>query len=111
MLSTHLRNLFLSALVVGSFVLGACAEEEEDPDYAAANVAACQNWLDTLEGLECWDAAYDPMIDCQATYGGTSTCDISEYFDCVSASYTCENGAVSYDATAFTACADLANCG
>lgn len=107
---TTLRNIALSALVIGSVVLGACAGESEDPDFGAANVQACNDYLDTITGLDCWDDNFDPMIDCEATYSGTTACDISEYFDCVGATYSCDQGVISVDAVAAQECASLANC-
>src|SRR5690606_3466709 len=110
MISTPLRNIILSALVASSVALGACAEEEE-PDFGAANVAGCNNYIDTLTGLSCWDDAFDPMIDCEATYAGTTTCDISEYFDCIAATYECDaSGTLAVDAAAAGECASLATC-
>jgi hypothetical protein len=79
-------------------------------DFGSANVAACNDYLDTLMALPCWDPIYDPMIDCQAIYGGVTTCDISEYFDCIAATYSCADGTLTVDAEAAQACASLATC-
>jgi hypothetical protein len=80
-------------------------------DFGSANVSACNDYLSTLMGLSCWDPIFDPMIDCQAIYGGVTTCDISDYFDCIAATYTCVDGTISVDATAAAECASLATCG
>jgi len=87
MLSTHLRNLFLSALVVGSVVLGACAEEE-DPSFD--NQAACENWVETYNALDCTAGAQaDPATIC----GGytDTTVDCSAIFNCWADNMACED--------------------
>jgi hypothetical protein len=60
---------------------------DDDDDGAVDNVAACENLMETLNGLECVADDYDWGWDCEI-YGDT-TCDISEYFDCLADGYTC----------------------
>ncbi len=68
---------------------------------AKDNVGACKDLYATLNGLDCiGDATLDDSA-CDA-YKDT-TCDISEYFDCLAAGYVCINGVL--DATEASKCA------
>lgn len=96
----RLSVLFLASML--AVVVGACGGSA-----GADNVAACKSWV---ESAKC--GAVDPStqgVDCNA-YENT-TCDISEYFDCLTPKYSCVNGM--YDTTKLATsgeCASKATC-
>lgn len=86
MLSTHLRNLFLSALVVGSVVLGACSEE--DPSFD--NKGACENFIESYNALDCTaDVQIDPSTVCGGYTDTTVNC--SAIFNCWADNLECQD--------------------
>ena len=109
-----MRKIIFSTLTVLTFSLGflaGCADDEED---SFDNVSACQNYVDSLE---CGD--FDPSTIygstfCEDTYGGLTTCDISDYFNCLADNTECiEDDPVLgdyLDQSGTTDCASLANC-
>ncbi len=64
------------------------------------NVASCKDVYATINGLDCIGSTTLDDSVCDA-YKDT-TCDISEYFDCLSAGYKCTNGVI--DATEAAKC-------
>jgi hypothetical protein len=59
---------------------------------AADNVAACKSFV---EKVKCGTVDISSQVNCDA-YSAT-TCDISDYFDCLATKYVCVDG--SYDQT------------
>lgn len=51
------------------------------------NVASCEEFV---KKVKCGSVDITKQVDC-STYGAT-TCDISEYFNCLSTKYVCSNG-------------------
>lgn len=94
-----MKKVLLFAAVSAS-LLSACG--------GADNVAACNTWK---EKVKCGSssATLDSAINCSA-YANTA-CDISDYFDCLSTAYVCQNGM--YDSTKLanaSSCASKAVC-
>lgn len=90
------KSLFTGALI--ALALSACG--------GADNVAACKRWK---EAVKCGTSSAVDAINCEA-YANT-TCDISDYFDCLSTAYVCMNG--QYDSSKLgnaSACASKAVC-
>jgi hypothetical protein len=67
------------------------------------NVAACN---DLVDSLECGGADLGQYVPCDS-YAQT-TCDFSDYFQCLEDEFTCTDGA--FDPTAWMGCASLATC-
>jgi hypothetical protein len=65
------------------------------------NVAACE---DFVKKVKCGSIDITNQVDC-STYGAT-TCDISEYFNCLSTKYVCSNGM--YDTTKLASAGECA---
>ena len=57
------------------------------------NYGACQDYVKTVNDLECIGGASLPESTCDG-YKNSTTCDVSEYFDCVSSHYVCKDGAL-----------------
>ncbi len=117
--SLHLRSFILALTVVSSsLVLSACGGDDDggSQDFGAANVAACEAYFDDVAALDCVPAGTfdDQKAMCQSTYEGVTTCDISDYFDCVAATYSCVDMAgvsvLTVDQAALNECASLASC-
>jgi hypothetical protein len=107
MISTHLRSLCLSAIVVSCpVVVGACIyntyDDDGDGDGADAadstetgapsfdNQAACEAWVGAYNQLECTSGAQlDPATTCSG-YTDT-TVDCSVVFDCWTDNMMCED--------------------
>ena len=79
---------------------------------AADNQAACEGWVQQVNSLECYmgSTQLDPGSSC-SSYGST-TCDISDYFDCLTANTQCMDvaGMSLPDSSGTASCASLANC-
>ena len=91
-----MRNLIVSVVSVVALSLVGCGTD---------NVGACNRWK---EKVKCGTLNVD-AVNCDL-YKNT-TCDISEYFDCLSGAYVCTNG--QYDMSKMqnaTACASKAVC-
>jgi hypothetical protein len=74
-------NRLISLAVVGLVACGGAAKK---------NVAACEDFIASLDcGAFDFSSIY-PDGFCEDTYGET-TCDISEYFTCLTDGATCEN--------------------
>ncbi|HVI02660.1 MAG TPA: hypothetical protein VM869_28335 [Enhygromyxa sp.] len=80
------------------------------PDLGESNVEACNDFVDGLEALPCWDPSHDPMFDCEANYGDLTTCDLGPYFECVLSAYSCVDGTLHGDVDVANACSSLAEC-
>jgi hypothetical protein len=72
------------------------------------NVAACEDYVATFACGSADVSAITGAIDC--TVYEDTTCDISEYFTCLSDSYTCEGDTLTPDADKLATCGDLAVC-
>ena len=92
-----MRKMILLGGLLGGLV--ACANAGE------ANVAACEDWV---ASMECGDTDYSTLVTC-SSYSET-TCDISEYFDCLSDNTTCDEDLGVADTTGWADCTDLAVC-
>lgn len=92
-----MRSMPLVVLLLGGLSLacaagGDCAEDEvevdgdcvaeEDLDYSAANVAACEDWVDSA------DCRVRDEVDCSAY--DFYNCDLGGYFDCLEDHTTCD---------------------
>ena len=73
---------FLSLLTVTA--MGGCGGGSDKTD----NVAACKAFV---AKVKCGDVDISTQVDCDL-YANT-TCDISDYFDCLETKYVCVNGA------------------
>lgn len=91
------------ALLAGLLLTAACAETFD-------NVAACEDWLDAAAFQACGEVDPSTVVDC-AIYEDVRICDVSDYFTCLSDSYTCDTGGetpvAAWDAQG---CAPLATC-
>lgn len=77
--------------------------DDDDDDPGAANVTACEEFLDEVS---CGDFDFNTVVDC-SIYKQT-TCDISDYFDCLSDELTCTDGVA--DTSGWASCVDEAEC-
>jgi hypothetical protein len=108
MSKTTLNALFAAATFsIIAVATSACGGTERTAaSVGAANVEACE---DLVASLRCGNVDVRGQIPCNQ-YAST-TCDISEYFDCLATKYVCRNG--TWDtaklATA-SQCADKAVC-
>jgi hypothetical protein len=93
-------------LVLGAVVCIGCGAETKSA--GAANRAACEDYNDQLESLDC-DAS-GATQDCEV-YDQTS-CDISDYFDCLAEKTECTEvaGQKTIDQTKALECAAMAEC-
>lgn len=98
-----LRNFNLTpalAIVLFSaflaFSIGGCGTD---------NVAACEDWLDTVS---CGTYDFSTNVDC-SIYEETD-CDIADYFDCLSDNTTCDETLGMPDTQGWTSCSSLALC-
>jgi len=86
--------------------------EEDDRDgntsgsVGEANVAACEDWI---ASMECGDTDFAALVYCDA-YAQTA-CDISDYFDCLAAETECDEETGVIDTSDWLNCLDLAECG
>ena len=93
------HGLYFAAFVTaGSVLLAACG----GPD----NVAACQAYVDKVNTLDCYQGA-SFAFDC-SMYDQAS-CDISEYFDCLTSNTKCDASGVP-DVAGTTECVSKAAC-
>jgi hypothetical protein len=78
-----------------------------DDDRPSANRGACEAYVSAWNALPCTDAAarLDAVVACPDTLDATS-CDATEYFDCLATSVRCQSiGGVSLpDAQAIAGC-------
>lgn len=72
---------------------------------AADNVGACEDWV---AAMQCGEYDYSTVVDC--TIYEETTCDISDYFDCLTENTTCDEATGIPDTTGWTSCYDLASC-
>ncbi len=71
----------------------------------AQNVAACEEWL---ASMSCGDTDYSTLVSCDAYE--EITCDVSDYFDCLTENTTCDEDLGVADLTGWTVCTDYAVC-
>lgn len=71
----------------------------------ADNVAACEDWIDSTS---CGSTDVSTLIDCNI-YEETS-CDIADYFDCLTDNTSCDEATSMVDTTGWTSCLSLAQC-
>lgn len=91
-----MRRLLLAILPVIALGLSACG---------ADNVKSCNDWK---AKVACGSVSPD-AINCEAY--ANSTCDISDYFDCLADAYVCENGSYNTEKLqTASACASKATC-
>ena len=69
------------------------------------NVEACDDWL---ASMACGDTDFSGLIDC-GVYEET-TCDVSDYFTCLSDNTTCDEDAGIADTTGWADCVSKASC-
>jgi hypothetical protein len=82
-----MKKVFAIVLVsVFAFAMVACGDD--DSGSSVDNVAACNDLVDTLNGLDC-ASGYDWGIDCNLYSADSYPCDIAEYFNCLSDATTC----------------------
>ena len=84
--------------------------EDEDDDASGAddeapvdNVDACEAWVDAYE---CGGFDIGQSLNCDLY--ADATCDLSDYFDCLTDNTSCTNGFP--DTSGWPACVDLATC-
>jgi len=86
-------------MIVGALVMAsACSKGKK-------NVAACEDWL---ASMSCGDTDYTTLVSCDA-YEET-TCDISEYFDCLTENTTCDEDLGVADMSGWTECTSYTTC-
>jgi len=93
-----LRRFSILGLFIG---LGFGAVACTGPD----NVASCNEWL---ESASCGDFDFSASVDC-SVYENTD-CDISEYFECLTANTSCDEGTGVPDVSGWGQCAAKATC-
>ena len=91
------RKTLLGIVATATLALGLAACGGTD------NVAACNDWL---EASSCGETDFSQFVNCSA-YENTS-CDISDYFDCLTTNTTCTDGVA--DTSGWSACAAEATC-
>jgi len=91
--------LLLSCLFVfgGLAVLTSCD--------SADNVASCEAWVDSVS---CGTTDFSTLVNC-SVYEET-TCDISDYFTCLTDNGTCDEATGVYDSSGWAQCASQATC-
>ncbi len=67
------------------------------------NVAACEEWVDSMS---CGTTNFAAAANCEAFE--STTCDISEYFECLSSHTTCTDGTP--DMSGWAQCVSKASC-
>jgi hypothetical protein len=114
------RTRIFTALVFAGLLV-ACGGDDGNPSGPSGqeaigggaesidNVAACNAWLDSLEGCGDFDAS--TVIDC-STYDTLTACDITPYFDCLTQNFKCSDvgGTQVPDTSGWQQCLDKANC-
>lgn len=92
------RSGLQTTLVLGVTLAAAlgCSGLMDSPE-AASNRAACQAWVDHMNGLECNLLTYDRSEMCQGA--DASPADMARYFDCVREHSRCDGGALISDVT------------
>jgi hypothetical protein len=96
----------LALLLVSVFAVAMIGCGDDDGGGAADNVGACEDWL---AAMDCGTTDFSSLVDCNA-YANT-TCDISDYFQCLTDGTTCDEATGVVDMTGWADCADLASCG
>jgi hypothetical protein len=76
-----------------------------DSSIGEVNVAACEDWL---SAMECGDTDFSQLVSCDV-YVNTS-CDISDYFDCLAEETSCDEETGIVDTSEWLNCIDLAEC-
>lgn len=83
-------------MAVMTFCIGGCG---------ADNVVACEDWIDEMS---CGSTDFSALVDCNI-YEETS-CDIADYFGCLSDNTTCDEATGMTDTMGWASCASLALC-
>jgi hypothetical protein len=90
-----------------------CEEPSDPPETppstpGAANLAACERYLDGFACCDPAEVAELAQTDCEAFL---DDCDISAYFECLAEGYDCDDqGALVADPAELQTCSDLAVC-
>jgi hypothetical protein len=88
---------------LGTIVLGALLAMAATACGAPDNVGACKQWL---SNISCGSYDFSQFMSCES-YRDLS-CDITEYFDCLTANTKCNDGVP--DNSGWTGCASKAQC-
>lgn len=86
-------------------------EDEPDPagpDGTADNRAACEEWVDSLQSLQCGLQGGQSVVDCSAYANVPCDLNANGLFACFSDNVTCQGGML--DASGLASCAALATC-
>ncbi len=92
-----MRNSILILSVLGLTACGSVGDK---------NVSACEDWL---ASMSCGDTDFSTLVSCDV-YQDT-TCDVSDYFTCLTDGTTCDEATGVADMTGWADCATLATCG
>lgn len=94
-----MRKVMALLVMMALLVIGVTACPSVD------NVAACDDWL---ASMECGDYDFTAVVDC--TVYSETACDISAYFTCLADATDCDEDLGIVDTTGWTDCADEATC-
>ena len=85
-----------------------CGDDSESLNTGTPfdNVSACENWV---EALSCGDYDFGSSVSCES-YRNVTTCDISDYFDCLTDNTSCDTNTGIPDFSNWQSCTPLATC-
>ena len=71
-----------------------------------STIAACEDWLDSME---CGSYDFTSQVDCKQFE--SATCDLSDYFECLTDNTRCDEAKSLPDVSAWNTCMSKSKCG